>query len=121
MGAAGVWAVRAAANVRVTGDVWASSALSFNTRTSVAAKLRSLNPTTFPEASRKGGRAQRLRRYVARGQKQARGGGDFLAPATAKKIRQRDRAFRMLVRLPEGAFIRYMSTKTAAAIKLPDY
>jgi catechol 2,3-dioxygenase-like lactoylglutathione lyase family enzyme len=31
-----------------------------------------------------------LRPYVARGQKQARGGRDFLAPATAKKIRQHD-------------------------------
>jgi len=64
---------------------------------------------------------QRLRRYVARGQKQARGGGDFLAPATAKKIRQHDRAFRMLARLPSGPLIRYMSTRTATAIKLPDY
>ena len=39
---------------------------------------------------------QLLRRYVARGQKQARGGAAFLAPATAKKISQRDRFFRML-------------------------
>jgi 2-polyprenyl-6-methoxyphenol hydroxylase-like FAD-dependent oxidoreductase len=64
---------------------------------------------------------QRLRRYVARGQKQARGGRDFLAPATARKIRQRDRAFRTLARLPAGRFIRYMSTRTATAIKLPSY
>jgi 2-polyprenyl-6-methoxyphenol hydroxylase-like FAD-dependent oxidoreductase len=64
---------------------------------------------------------QLLRPYVARGQKQARGGRAFLAPATAKKIRQRDRAFRMLTRLPAGRFVRYMSTRTATAIKLPSY
>jgi 2-polyprenyl-6-methoxyphenol hydroxylase-like FAD-dependent oxidoreductase len=62
-----------------------------------------------------------LRGYVARGQKQARGGRDFLAPATAKKIRQRDRFFRMLPYLPTKALIRYLSTRTATAIKLPEY
>ncbi len=62
-----------------------------------------------------------LRPYVARGQKQARGGKDFLAPATAKKIRQRDRFFRTLGHLPAKGFIRYMSTRTATAITLPDY
>ena len=46
-----------------------------------------------------------LRRYVARGQKQARSGRDFLAPATAKKIRQRDRFFRMLPYLPAKGLI----------------
>ncbi len=62
-----------------------------------------------------------LRPYVARGQKQARGGRDFLAPATAKKIRQRDRFFRMLPYLPAKGLIRYLSTRTATAITLPDY
>ena len=62
-----------------------------------------------------------LRRYVARGQKQARGGRAFLAPATEKKIRQRDRFFRMLPYLPARGFIRYMSTRTATAITLPAY
>jgi len=62
-----------------------------------------------------------LRPYVARGQKQARGGRDFLAPATEKKIRQRDRFFRTLPYLPAKRLIRYLSTRTAAAIKLPDY
>jgi 2-polyprenyl-6-methoxyphenol hydroxylase-like FAD-dependent oxidoreductase len=62
-----------------------------------------------------------LRPYVARGQKQALGGRDFLAPATARKIRQRDRFFRMLPCLPAKGLIRYMSARTAAAIKLPDY
>ena len=64
---------------------------------------------------------QRLRPYVAKGQKQARGGRDFLAPATARKISQRDRAFRMLSRLPARGLIRYASSRTATAIKLPGY
>ena len=67
------------------------------------------------------GYEEQLRRYVARGQKQARGGAAFLAPATARRIRQRDRTFRMLSRLPAQGFIRYLSTRTAAAIKLPVY
>ena len=68
------------------------------------------------------GRYERLLRpYVARGQKQALGGRDFLAPATAKKIRQRDRFFRMLPYLPARPLIRYLSTRTAAAITLPEY
>ena len=62
-----------------------------------------------------------LRGYVARGQKQALGGRDFLAPATEKKIRQRDRFFRMLPYLPTKGLIRYLSTRTATAIKLPEY
>jgi 2-polyprenyl-6-methoxyphenol hydroxylase-like FAD-dependent oxidoreductase len=62
-----------------------------------------------------------LRSYVARGQKQARGGRDFLAPASEKKIRQRDRFFRMLPYLPAKGLIRYLSTRTATAITLPDY
>jgi 2-polyprenyl-6-methoxyphenol hydroxylase-like FAD-dependent oxidoreductase len=65
---------------------------------------------------------QLLRGYVARGQKQARGGADFLAPATEKKIRQRDRFFRMLPYLPPaGLLVKYLSTRTATAIKLPEY
>jgi 2-polyprenyl-6-methoxyphenol hydroxylase-like FAD-dependent oxidoreductase len=62
-----------------------------------------------------------LRPYVARGQKQARGGRDFLAPATAKKIRQRDRFFAMLRYVPARRLIRYLSSRTANAIKLPEY
>ena len=63
-----------------------------------------------------------LRGYVARGQKQALGGRDFLAPATVKKIRQRDRFFRMLPYLPPArSLIRHLSTRTATAIKLPEY
>ena len=62
-----------------------------------------------------------LRGYVAGGQKQARVGRDYLAPATAKKIRQRNRFFQMLPYLPTKSLIRYLSTRTATAIKLPEY
>ena len=52
---------------------------------------------------------------------QALGGAGFLAPATEKKIAQRNRAFRLMSHLPIGGVIRYMSTRTATAIKLPSY
>jgi 2-polyprenyl-6-methoxyphenol hydroxylase-like FAD-dependent oxidoreductase len=64
---------------------------------------------------------QRMRPYVAKGQKQARGGKDFLAPATAKKIAQRDRFFRMLPHLPVKGLIGYLSARAATGIKLRDY
>jgi 2-polyprenyl-6-methoxyphenol hydroxylase-like FAD-dependent oxidoreductase len=62
-----------------------------------------------------------LRPYVARGQKQARGGRDFLAPATTKKIRQRDRFFTVLAHLPARRLVRYLSARAATGIKLPGY
>ncbi len=63
-----------------------------------------------------------LRPYVARGQKQARGGAGFLAPPTEKKIAQRDRFFRLLPYLPPArALVKHLSTRTATAIKLPQY
>jgi hypothetical protein len=37
------------------------------------------------------------------------------------QIRQRDRFFRMLPYLPAKGLIRYLSTRTATAITLPDY
>jgi 2-polyprenyl-6-methoxyphenol hydroxylase-like FAD-dependent oxidoreductase len=64
---------------------------------------------------------QLLRPYVARGQKQALGGRDFLAPATEKKIHQRDLFFNVLRYLPAKRLIRYLSSRTAAAIRLPEY
>lgn len=52
----------------------------------------------------------------------ARGGTDFLAPATEKKIRQRDRFFRMLPYLPPARLlVKHLSTRTATAIALPEY
>jgi 2-polyprenyl-6-methoxyphenol hydroxylase-like FAD-dependent oxidoreductase len=62
-----------------------------------------------------------LRDYVAGGQKQAAGGRDFLAPATWKKIHQRNRFFKMLPYLPVKGLIKRMSSRTATAIELPEY
>jgi 2-polyprenyl-6-methoxyphenol hydroxylase-like FAD-dependent oxidoreductase len=64
---------------------------------------------------------QRLRPYVAKGQKQARGGKDFLAPPTAKKIAQLQRFYKMLPYLPVKHLMKYLTTRTATGIKLPDY
>jgi 2-polyprenyl-6-methoxyphenol hydroxylase-like FAD-dependent oxidoreductase len=64
---------------------------------------------------------QRLRPYVAKGQKQARGSIDFLAPPTATKIAQVRRFYRMLPYLPVKHLMKYLTTRTAAGIKLPDY
>ncbi|MDX6471921.1 MAG: hypothetical protein QOK22_737 [Gaiellaceae bacterium] len=62
-----------------------------------------------------------LRDYVAGGQKQAAGAPAFLAPATWKKIRRRNRLLKMLAYMPAKGLMRYVSTRTATAITLPDY
>jgi alkanesulfonate monooxygenase SsuD/methylene tetrahydromethanopterin reductase-like flavin-dependent oxidoreductase (luciferase family) len=59
--------------------------------------------------------------YVARGQKQARGGKDFLAPPTAKKIAQVQRIYKMLPYLPVKHLMKYLTTRTATGINLPEY
>jgi 2-polyprenyl-6-methoxyphenol hydroxylase-like FAD-dependent oxidoreductase len=64
---------------------------------------------------------RRLRGYVAGGQRQASGSQAFLAPPTWKKIRQRNRFFKMLPYPPVGGLISRAATKTATAITLPDY
>jgi len=64
---------------------------------------------------------QLLRPYVAKGQAQARSGKDFLAPPTAKKIAQLHRFYKMLPYLPVKALMKYLTTRTATGIKLPDY
>jgi 2-polyprenyl-6-methoxyphenol hydroxylase-like FAD-dependent oxidoreductase len=64
---------------------------------------------------------QLLQPYVARGQKQARGGKDFLAPPTPKKIAQLHRFYKMLPYLPVKRLMKYLTTRTAASIKLPNY
>ena len=64
---------------------------------------------------------QRLRGYIAGGQKQAAGGEAFLAPPTWKKIRQRNRFFKVLPYLPVSSLISRAATKTATNIILPDY
>ena len=64
---------------------------------------------------------QLLRPYVAKGHKQARGAKDFLAPPTAKKIAQLQRFYKMLPYLPVKGLLKYLTTRTATGIKLPDY
>jgi 2-polyprenyl-6-methoxyphenol hydroxylase-like FAD-dependent oxidoreductase len=64
---------------------------------------------------------QLLQPYVAKGQKQARSGKDFLAPPTAKKIAQVQRFYKMLPYLPVKHLMKHMTTRTAVGIKLPGY
>ena len=62
-----------------------------------------------------------MRNYVAGGQRQAAGGREFLAPATWRKLHQRNRFFKLLPYLPVKGLIKRMSNRTATAITLPDY
>jgi 2-polyprenyl-6-methoxyphenol hydroxylase-like FAD-dependent oxidoreductase len=62
-----------------------------------------------------------LRPYVAKGQRQARGSKDFLAPPTATKIAQLQRFYKVLPYLPVKTLIKHLTTRTATGIKLPDY
>jgi 2-polyprenyl-6-methoxyphenol hydroxylase-like FAD-dependent oxidoreductase len=62
-----------------------------------------------------------LRKGATSGQKQARNAGPFLAPPTAKKIRSRNRAYRMLSsRLLLPLFVR-LSEGAANAVRLDAY
>lgn len=64
---------------------------------------------------------RQLRRAATACAKQARSTGPFLAPATQKKLRQRNRAYRLLsTKLGSRIFIK-MSQKTANLVTLPDY
>jgi len=49
------------------------------------------------------------------------GGQAFLAPLTWKKIRQRNRFFKMLPYLPVSGLISRAATRTATAITIPNY
>jgi 2-polyprenyl-6-methoxyphenol hydroxylase-like FAD-dependent oxidoreductase len=62
-----------------------------------------------------------LRDYVARGQKQALGSTAFLAPATWRRIRQRNRFFRLAPYLPVKGLIKRAADRTATAVTLPGY
>jgi 2-polyprenyl-6-methoxyphenol hydroxylase-like FAD-dependent oxidoreductase len=64
---------------------------------------------------------QRMRPYIARGQKQAASSQAFLAPLSWKEIRQRNRFYKMLRYLPVSGMISRAATKTATAIAIPDY
>jgi 2-polyprenyl-6-methoxyphenol hydroxylase-like FAD-dependent oxidoreductase len=64
---------------------------------------------------------QLLRPYVAKGQKQARGGKGFLAPPTPKKIAQINWFYKMVPYLPVKYLMKYLTTRTATGINLPSY
>jgi 2-polyprenyl-6-methoxyphenol hydroxylase-like FAD-dependent oxidoreductase len=64
---------------------------------------------------------QRLRGYIEGGQKQAAGSQAFLAPPTWKKIRRRDRFYKIVPYLPVSGLISRAATRTATAISLPAY
>lgn len=64
---------------------------------------------------------RRMRRYVEGGQRQAAGGQAFLAPLTWRKIRRRNRFFKVLPCLPVSGLISRAATRTASAISLPGY
>lgn len=64
---------------------------------------------------------ERLRKPAAVGQKNGKGSGNFLAPRTAKKIRNRNRAYKMLsTRLFGGIFLR-MTDRAANALEYREY
>ncbi|MBF9067552.1 FAD-dependent monooxygenase [Streptacidiphilus fuscans] len=64
---------------------------------------------------------ERMRPYVTGCQKQGRGAGPFLAPATAGKLRQRNRIYRMLCSRMMSGFFDRLTTRQAEAIDLPEY
>jgi len=60
-------------------------------------------------------------RYAKGCQKLADGAGRFLAPPSEQAMRRRDRAYRVLSKRPFAALLRWMTTRAARAIALPDY
>jgi 2-polyprenyl-6-methoxyphenol hydroxylase-like FAD-dependent oxidoreductase len=64
---------------------------------------------------------QRLRPGAGWGLKQAKGAGPFLAPPTAKKIRQRNRAYGLLSHRFMGRIFARMTSRAANAVSLKDY
>jgi 2-polyprenyl-6-methoxyphenol hydroxylase-like FAD-dependent oxidoreductase len=61
----------------------------------------------------------RIWRYAKGCQKLADGAGPFLAPPTAKAMRRRDLAYRVLTKRPFASLLRWMTTRAATAIELP--
>jgi 2-polyprenyl-6-methoxyphenol hydroxylase-like FAD-dependent oxidoreductase len=65
---------------------------------------------------------ERMRPYVAAGQKQAAGSPEFLVPSSWKKINQRNRFFRSVRYVPPVKHLfTWLATRTATAIRLPSY
>jgi 2-polyprenyl-6-methoxyphenol hydroxylase-like FAD-dependent oxidoreductase len=64
---------------------------------------------------------ERLRPGATRGQKQAKGAGPFLAPPTEKKIRQRNRFYRMLSHRLLARVFAKITGGAANAVSIKDY
>jgi 2-polyprenyl-6-methoxyphenol hydroxylase-like FAD-dependent oxidoreductase len=64
---------------------------------------------------------ERMRPYVAKCQKQGAGAGRFLAPVTARQLKQRNRVYRMLCHRTMRALFERLTVKAAEAIDLPEY
>ncbi|WP_037677597.1 FAD-dependent monooxygenase [Streptomyces griseus] len=54
-------------------------------------------------------------------QKTSGNAGPFFAPATERRIRSRDRMYRLLASRPLAAFFKKITEKSATGIKLPEY
>ncbi|MEY9871807.1 2-polyprenyl-6-methoxyphenol hydroxylase-like FAD-dependent oxidoreductase [Streptacidiphilus sp. MAP12-33] len=64
---------------------------------------------------------ERMRPYAVKCQKQGAGAGRFLAPVTAKQLKQRNRAYRLLCHRTMRGLFEWLTTRTAEAIDLPAY
>ncbi|GAA3586491.1 FAD-dependent monooxygenase [Amycolatopsis ultiminotia] len=64
---------------------------------------------------------QRLRKPARVGQKNGAGSGSFLVPPTDKKVRSRNRTYRMLAGPIGGRVFDHMGTRAANAVKFREY
>ncbi|MDF3149313.1 MULTISPECIES: FAD-dependent monooxygenase [unclassified Streptomyces] len=63
----------------------------------------------------------RVRDFAKGCQKTSGNAGPFFAPATERRIRTRDRMYRLLASRPLAAFFKRLTEKSATDIKLPEY
>ncbi|GGY86838.1 FAD-dependent monooxygenase [Streptomyces poonensis] len=63
----------------------------------------------------------RIRDFAKGCQKTSGNAGPFFAPPTERRIRSRDRMYRLLASRPLAAFFKRLTEKSATAIKLPEY
>ncbi|MCQ9179519.1 FAD-dependent monooxygenase [Streptomyces sp. IBSBF 2953] len=63
----------------------------------------------------------RIRDFARGCQKTAGNAGPFFAPATERRIRSRDRMYRLLASRPMAAFFKRITEKSATNIELPQY
>ena len=63
----------------------------------------------------------RLRKAATVGQKNGKGSGNFLAPRTAAKIRNRNRGYKMITTGLFGRFFVWMTDRAANAVDYREY